>query len=287
MGKPTGFKEYTRQTIPYRNAAERLIDYKEIYTPHEDKQLSLQGARCMDCGVPFCQSDNGCPVYNLIPEWNDLIYNNRWEEALDRLHKTNNFPEFTGRVCPAPCEGACVLGVNNPAVTIKNIECSIIDKGFEEGWVVAKPPAKRSGRKVAIVGSGPAGLAAAAQLNQAGHTVTVYERDDRIGGLLMYGIPNMKLEKDVVDRRVKILEEEGIKFCTNSDVGGEGENGIEPSQLLSQCDALLLATGATTPRNLNIPNREGDGIYRKILKASLTRIYEINSIFQQQIKKLS
>ena len=261
MGKPTGFKEYTRQTIPYRNAAERLIDYKEIYTPHEDKQLSLQGARCMDCGVPFCQSDNGCPVYNLIPEWNDLIYNNRWEEALDRLHKTNNFPEFTGRVCPAPCEGACVLGVNNPAVTIKNIECSIIDKGFEEGWVVAKPPAKRSGRKVAIVGSGPAGLSAAAQLNQAGHTVTVYERDDRIGGLLMYGIPNMKLEKDVVDRRVKILEEEGIKFCTNSDVGGEGENGIEPSQLLSQCDALLLATGATTPRNLNIPNREGDGIY--------------------------
>ena len=162
MGKPTGFKEFTRQTVPYRNAAERLIDYKEIYTPHDDEKLSLQGARCMDCGVPFCQSDNGCPVYNLIPEWNDLIYNERWEEALERLHKTNNFPEFTGRVCPAPCEGACVLGVNDPAVTIKNIECSIIDKGFEEGWVVAKPPSKRSGKNIAIVGSGPAGLAAAA-----------------------------------------------------------------------------------------------------------------------------
>ena len=261
MGKPTGFKEFTRQTVPYRNAAERLIDYKEIYTPHEDEKLSLQGARCMDCGVPFCQSDNGCPVYNLIPEWNDLIYNERWEEALDRLHKTNNFPEFTGRVCPAPCEGACVLGVSDPAVTIKNIECSIIDKGFEEGWVVAKPPVKRSGKNISIVGSGPAGLAAAAQLNQAGHTITVYERDDRIGGLLMYGIPNMKLEKDVVDRRVKILKEEGITFLTNSDVGGDGENSVELPQLLSQSDALLLATGATTPRDLNIPNREGEGIY--------------------------
>jgi NAD(P)H-dependent glutamate synthase small subunit len=261
MGKPTGFKEFTRQTVPYRNAAERLIDYKEIYTPHEDEKLSLQGARCMDCGVPFCQSDNGCPVYNLIPEWNDLIYNERWEEALDRLHKTNNFPEFTGRVCPAPCEGACVLGVSDPAVTIKNIECSIIDKGFEEGWVVAKPPVKRSGKNISIVGSGPAGLAAAAQLNQAGHTITVYERDDRIGGLLMYGIPNMKLEKDIVDRRVKILEEEGITFLTNSDVGGDGENSVELPQLLSQSDALLLATGATTPRDLSIPNREGEGIY--------------------------
>lgn len=261
MGKPTGFKEFTRQTVPYRNAAERLIDYKEIYTPHDDEKLSLQGARCMDCGVPFCQSDNGCPVYNLIPEWNDLIYNERWEEALERLHKTNNFPEFTGRVCPAPCEGACVLGVNDPAVTIKNIECSIIDKGFKEGWVVAKPPSKRSGKNIAIVGSGPAGLAAAAELNQAGHTITVYERDDRIGGLLMYGIPNMKLEKNIVDRRVEILKEEGIAFLTNSDVGGDGKNSVELTQLLSQSDALLLATGATTPRNLNIPNRDGEGIY--------------------------
>lgn len=261
MGKPTGFKEFTRQTVPYRDAADRLIDYKEIYTPHEDEKLSLQGARCMDCGVPFCQSDNGCPVYNLIPEWNDLIYNQRWEEALDRLHKTNNFPEFTGRVCPAPCEGACVLGVNEPAVTIKNIECSIIDKGFEEGWVVAKPPAIRTGKTVAIVGSGPTGLAAAAQLNKAGHTVTVYERDNRIGGLLMYGIPNMKLEKNIVDRRVEILQEEGIQFLTNVNVGAEGKNAIQPSSLLEQNDALLLATGATAPRDLDIPNRLGDGIY--------------------------
>jgi NAD(P)H-dependent glutamate synthase small subunit len=215
----------------------------------------------MDCGVPFCQSDNGCPVYNLIPEWNDLVYNNRWKEALDRLHKTNNFPEFTGRVCPAPCEGACVLGANHPAVTIKNIECAIADKGFDEGWVVAKPPLERTGKKVAIVGSGPAGLAAAAQLNQAGHEVTVYERDDRIGGLMMYGIPNMKLEKSVIDRRVKLLEEEGVKFIVSSDVGGSSENGIAIEELWDESDALLLATGATSPRNLDIPHREGDGVH--------------------------
>jgi len=178
MGKPTGFKEFTRQTEPYRNAMDRLLDYEEIYTSHNDELLNSQGARCMDCGVPFCQSEEGCPVYNLIPEWNDLIYKGRWEEALDRLHKTNNFPEFTGRVCPAPCEGACVLGVNEPAVTIKNIECAIADKGFENGWVLANPPQQRSDKRVAIIGSGPAGLAAAAQLNLAGHNVTVYERDD-------------------------------------------------------------------------------------------------------------
>lgn len=261
MGKPTGFKEFDRQTEPYRNAMDRLVDYKEIYTDHDDSLLNTQGARCMDCGVPFCQSENGCPVYNLIPEWNDLIYKNRWREALDRLHKTNNFPEFTGRVCPAPCEGACVLGVNEPAVTIKNIECAIIDKGFESGWVVANPPQQRSGKKVAIVGSGPAGLAAADQLNRYGHDVTVFERDDRIGGLLMYGIPNMKLEKDIVDRRVNLLREEGIKFVVNADVGGSGENGIEVDQLLADNDALLLATGATTPRNLNIPQRDGKGIH--------------------------
>ena len=261
MGKPTGFKEFTRQTEPYRNAMDRLMDYEEIYTSHNDELLNSQGARCMDCGVPFCQSEEGCPVYNLIPEWNDLIYKGRWEEALDRLHKTNNFPEFTGRVCPAPCEGACVLGVNEPAVTIKNIECAIADKGFENGWVVANPPQQRSDKKVAIIGSGPAGLAAAAQLNLAGHNVTVYERDDRIGGLLMYGIPNMKLEKDVVDRRVNILAEEGINFVANADVGGSGENGVDVEQLLNDNDALLLATGATTARDLNIPNREGEGIH--------------------------
>ncbi len=261
MGKATGFKEFDRKTEPYRNAMERLVDYKEIYTSHDQALLNNQAARCMDCGVPFCQSDEGCPVYNLIPEWNDLIYKNRWKEALDRLHKTNNFPEFTGRVCPAPCEGACVLGVNEPAVTIKNIECAIVDKGFENGWIVANPPQQRSGKKVAVVGSGPAGLAAAAQLNHAGHEVTVYERDDRIGGLLMYGIPNMKLGKDVVDRRVNILQEEGVKFVVNADVGGSGENGIGVDQLLAENDALLLATGATTPRNLNIPQRDGDGIH--------------------------
>lgn len=261
MGKPTGFKEYERRAAPYRAPEERLLDYKEIYTPHNDKLLSIQGARCMDCGVPFCQSGEGCPVYNLIPEWNDLVYHGRWQEALDRLHKTNNFPEFTGRVCPAPCEGACVLGIHEPPVTIKNIEQAIIDKGFENGWVVANPPSFRTGKKVAIVGSGPAGLAAAAQLNQAGHEVTVYERADRIGGLLMYGIPNMKLEKDVVDRRVKLLEAEGVKFVVNADVGGTGANAIDVAELLTQVDALCLATGATKPRNLGIPGREGEGVY--------------------------
>jgi len=261
MGKPTGFKEFERSTVPYRAPAERLLDYKEIYTAPADEHLATQGARCMDCGVPFCQSENGCPVYNLIPEWNDLVYKGQWREALDRLHKTNNFPEFTGRVCPAPCEGSCVLGINEPAVTIKNIENAIIDKGFENGWVTANAPKFRTGKKVAVVGSGPAGLAAAAQLNQHGHEVTVYERADRIGGLLMYGIPNMKLEKDVVDRRVKLLEAEGVKFQTNADVGGEGENAIDVKALLNDVDALLMATGATTPRDLKINGREGDGVH--------------------------
>lgn len=261
MGKPTGFKEFERRTVPYRAPAERLLDYKEIYTPHDEEHLKTQGARCMDCGVPFCQSFNGCPVDNLIPEWNDLVYNGRWREALDRLHKTNNFPEFTGRVCPAPCEGACVLGITDPAVTIKNIENAIIDKGFDSGWVRANPPTFRSGRKVAVVGSGPAGLAAAAELNQAGHEVTVYEREDRIGGLLMYGIPNMKLEKDIVDRRVELLRKEGVKFVTRVDVGGKGVNGLDVNELLDKVDALCLTTGATTPRNLNIPGRDGEGVH--------------------------
>lgn len=261
MGKPTGFKEFEREVVPYRAPAERLLDYKEIYTPHDDAKLSTQGARCMDCGVPFCQSGEGCPVYNLIPEWNDLVYKGRWEEALERLHKTNNFPEFTGRVCPAPCEGSCVLGISEPAVSIKNIENAIIDKGFEQGWVKANPPSVRTGKKVAIVGSGPAGLAAAAQLNLAGHEVTVYERADRIGGLLMYGIPNMKLDKGVVDRRVKLLEEEGVRFIVNADVGGTGPNAVSVDKLLNEVDALCLATGATTARDLKIPHREGEGVY--------------------------
>ena len=261
MGKVTGFKEFEREVEPYRDASERSLDFKEIYTDHQPEHLQTQGARCMDCGVPFCQSVNGCPVHNLIPEWNDLVYRNRWREALDRLHKTNNFPEFTGRVCPAPCEGACVLGITDPAVTIKNIECSIVDKGFDEGWIVPEIPETRSDKSIAIVGSGPAGLTAAAQLNRAGHTVTVYERADRIGGLLMYGIPNMKLDKRFVDRRVDILRAEGINFVTNADVGGQGENAVDVTKLVADNDAVLLATGATLARDLNIPGREGDGVH--------------------------
>ena len=202
MGKPTGFKEFDREAVPYRDPIKRANDFLEIYTNAPEEHLTTQGARCMDCGVPFCQSDTGCPIDNLIPEWNDLVYHGRWRDALERLHKTNNFPEFTGRACPAPCEGACVLGITNPPVTIKNIENAIIDRGWEEGWITPEPPEIRTGKTVAIVGSGPAGLSAAAQLNSVGHSVTVYERADRIGGLLMYGIPNMKLDKASVQRRV-------------------------------------------------------------------------------------
>ncbi len=261
MGKPTGFQEFDRVVEPYRDTKARLVDFEEIYTPHQETQLATQGARCMDCGVPFCQSANGCPVYNLIPEWNDLVYKKQWHEALGRMNKTNNFPEFTGRVCPAPCEGACVLGISNPAVTIKNIECAIADRGFEEGWIKPLVPTRRTGKSVAIVGSGPAGIAAAAQLNQAGHLVTVYERDDRIGGLLMYGIPNMKLDKKLVDRRIDLLRAEGIHFEPNTDVGGRGANGLSVSSLLEKHDALLLATGATVPRDLSIPGRDGPGVH--------------------------
>ncbi|MCK5091478.1 MAG: glutamate synthase subunit beta, partial [Gammaproteobacteria bacterium] len=210
-----------------------------------------------DCGVPFCQSENGCPISNLIPEWNDLVYNGRWKEASDRLHKTNNFPEFTGRVCPAPCEGSCVLGINNPAVTIKNIECAIVDRAFDEGWVKALVPVSRTGKKVAVVGSGPAGLAAAEQLNKVGHQVTVYERADRIGGLLMYGIPNMKLGKDVIHRRVELMREQGIEFRTNADVG----NNEDAREVINAHDAVLFATGATQPRDLPIEGRDLNGVH--------------------------
>jgi NAD(P)H-dependent glutamate synthase small subunit len=262
MGKPTGFKEFERKTVPYREVSLRLNDYGEIFTgSHDVDHLQTQGARCMDCGVPFCMSANGCPVNNLIPEWNHLVYSDHWERALKRLHKTNNFPEFTGRVCPAPCEGACVLGITNPAVTIKNIEHAIIDHGFEEGWVTAAVPESRTGKTVAVVGSGPAGLAAAAQLNKAGHSVTVYERADRIGGLLMYGIPNMKLGKDVVQRRVDLLHAEGIEFVTNADVGGSGDGAVGINDLIKENDAVLFATGATNPRNLEAPGRELNGIH--------------------------
>ena len=257
MGKPTGFKEFDREVVPYRDPAVRLVDFDEIYTPHDPDHLATQGARCMDCGVPFCQSGNGCPVHNLIPEWNDLVFNDRWHDALDRLHKTNNFPEFTGRVCPAPCEGACVLGITNPPVTIKNIENAIIDRGFEEGWVVPNPPSTRTGKTVAIIGSGPCGLAAAAQLNSAGHEVTVYERQDRLGGLLMYGIPNMKLDKQIIERRVQLMRDEGVKFIVNADVG----KSVDVNQLVSDNDALLLATGATLARELPIPGRDAKGVH--------------------------
>ena len=257
MGKPTGFLEFDRVPAPYRPPLVRLGDWNEIYTDPGEKHASKQGARCMDCGVPFCQSSTGCPIDNLIPEWNDLIYRGRWREAIDRLHKTNNFPEFTGRVCPAPCESSCVLGIDDPPVTIKNNENAIINRAFAEGWVTPEAPAARSGKRVAVVGSGPAGLAAAAQLNKAGHRVTVYERDDRIGGLLMYGIPNMKLDKGVVERRVELLSAEGIEFVVGADVG----RNVEAAKLTKDNDALVLATGATQPRDLPIPGRQLGGVH--------------------------
>ncbi|MGE5659861.1 MAG: glutamate synthase small subunit [Actinomycetota bacterium] len=265
MGKPTGFIEYLREQPADQPPLDRIHNWDEFHIHMEEDKLRTQGARCMDCGIPFCHSGtlisgmaSGCPINNLIPEWNDLVYRGLWKEALDRLHKTNNFPEFTGRVCPAPCEGSCVLGINNPPVTIKNIESSIADKGWDEGWIAAEPPSKRTGKKVAVIGSGPAGLCAAAQLNKAGHWVTVFERADRPGGLLMYGIPNMKLEKKkVVQRRLAILEAEGVKFLCNTEVGKD----LPAENLLKEFDAVILCTGATKPRDLPIPGRELQGIH--------------------------
>ena len=264
MGKPTGFKEYLRELPVDRKSTERIRDWMEFHEHMDEAKLQDQAARCMDCGVPFCHTGtllsgmaSGCPINNLIPEWNDLIYRGLWQEALERLHKTNNFPEFTGRVCPAPCEGSCVLGINSPPVTIKNIECTIIDRGWESGWVKPEPPQRRTGKKVAVIGSGPAGLSAAAQLNKAGHTVTVYERADRPGGLLMYGIPNMKLDKEhVVLRRLKLLEQEGVQFVCNTEVGRD----LPARQLLDGHDAVVLATGATKPRDLPIEGRNLKGV---------------------------
>lgn len=261
MGNPTGFKEFAREKARYREVSLRTIDYAEIYTDVNEEQLKTQASRCMDCSVAFCQSDDGCPVANVCPEWNDLVYRGQWKDALDRLHNTNNFPEFTGRVCPAPCEGSCVLESVDEPVTIKNIEFAIIERGFEEGWVQARPPKFRTGKKIAIIGSGPAGLAAAAQLNNAGHHVTVYERSDRIGGLLMYGIPNMKLGKDVVERRINLLKEEGIEFVVDADVGAKSSNAIDVKQLERESDAVLFCTGATNARDLPIENRQLNGIH--------------------------
>jgi glutamate synthase (NADPH/NADH) small chain len=264
MGKPTGFKEYLRELPLDRDAIQRIKDWNEFHLHMDVAKLQQQGARCMDCGVPFCHTGSlisgmaaGCPIHNLIPEWNDLVYRGLWREALDRLHKTNNFPEFTGRVCPAPCEGSCVLGINEPPVTIKNIEVSIADKGWEEGWIIAEAPEKRTGKKVAVIGSGPAGLCAAAQLNKAGHSVTVFERSDRIGGLLMYGIPNMKLDKSLVLRRVDQMAKEGVTFVTNTEVG----KNYPAANLLKEFDAVVLATGATKPRDLPIEGRNLKGIH--------------------------
>jgi glutamate synthase (NADPH) small chain len=265
MGKPTGFIEYLRELPLDRPAIERIRDWNEFHFHMEVKKLREQAARCMDCGIPFCHTGtlisgmaSGCPIHNLIPEWNDLVYRGLWKEALDRLHKTNNFPDFTGRVCPAPCEGSCVLGINNPPVTIKNLECAIIDHGWDEGWVVPEPPSVRTGKKVAVVGSGPAGLCAAAQLNRAGHTVTVFERADRVGGLLTYGIPNMKLDKEqVVFRRIQQMEAEGIKFLTNTEVGVN----YPAANLLKEFDAVVICTGATKPRDLPIEGRNLKGVH--------------------------
>ncbi len=265
MGKPTGFIEYLREDPSELSPLNRIRNWDEFHLPMPEDKLRTQAARCMDCGTPFCHTGitinrmaSGCPINNLIPEWNDLIYRGLWREALERLHKTNNFPEFTGRVCPAPCEGACVLGIHNPPVTIKNIEYSIIEKGWEEGWVKPEPPQKRTGKKVAVVGSGPAGLCAAAQLNKAGHWVSVFERADRPGGLLMYGIPNMKLDKTaIVMRRIELLELEGVKFICNTEIGKD----LPVEQLLKEYDSVILCTGATKPRDLPIEGRSLKGIH--------------------------
>lgn len=255
MGKTTGFMEFSRELPVRRPASQRINDWFEIYQDFPEEKLRTQGARCMDCGVPFCQT--GCPVNNIIPDWNDLVYRDRWKEAVRQLHATNNFPEFTGRICPAPCEAACVLGINQPAVTIKQIEKSIVDRGFEEGWIRPEPPAFRSGKRVAVVGSGPAGLAAAQQLCRAGHETVVYEKADRIGGLLRYGIPEFKLEKHILDRRLEQMSAEGVQFVTNAHVGVS----VNVQELQRTFDAIVLAGGSEQPRDLMVSGRELKGIH--------------------------
>ena len=255
MGKATGFIEFSRVTAPARPVDERIRDFRHVQVEYPPDELTRQSARCMDCGIPFCHQ--GCPLGNLIPEWNDLVYRGAWRAALDRLHATNNFPEFTGLLCPAPCEGSCVLALNRDAVTIKSIELAIVDRGFAEGWVAAEPPVTRTWKKVAVIGSGPAGLAAAAELNRAGHTVTVFEKSDRIGGLLRYGIPAFKLEKAVLDRRLALLEAEGVVFRPGVDVGVD----VTAEALRRDFDAVLLAGGAGQPRDLPVPGRALDGVH--------------------------
>ena len=255
MGKATGFMEIQRKKHPTRPVAERVLDWREVYLPYPQAAIQAQGARCMDCGIPFCHQ--GCPLGTMIPDWNDLVYRDRWQAAIERLHATNNFPEFTGRLCPAPCEGSCVLGINDDPVTIKAVEVSIIDRAFDEGWVVPRPPAMRTSRKVAIVGSGPSGLAAADQLNRAGHHVTVFEKSDRIGGLLRYGIPEFKMEKRLLSRRIALLEAEGVVFRAGVNVGVD----IPLSTLREDFNAVLLAAGAGWPRDLNVPGRDLKGVH--------------------------
>jgi glutamate synthase (NADPH/NADH) small chain len=255
MGKATGFLEYKRETPERRPVGERTQDFFPLYVPFADEKLRTQGARCMDCGVPFCHT--GCPLNNLIPDWNDLVYRNRWQEAIRALHATNNFPEFTGMVCPAPCETACVLGINEPAVAIKTIENAIVERAFREGWIRPEPPEIRTGKRVAVIGSGPSGLAAAQQLNRAGHTVVVFEKADRAGGLLRYGIPDFKLEKSLIDRRLELMEKEGIQFQTGVHIGGD----TPVDSIRRKFDAFLLTGGAEQPRDLAIPGRELKGIH--------------------------
>jgi glutamate synthase (NADPH/NADH) small chain len=255
MGKTTGFLEHTRETPTRRAVTDRVRDWFEIYQPFPEDNVRTQGARCMDCGVPFCHT--GCPLNNLIPDWNDLVYRGRWREASRQLHATNNFPEFTGRLCPAPCEASCVLGINEPPVTIKHIEQAIVDRAFAEGWILPEPPLVRTGKRVAVVGSGPAGLAAAQQLARAGHSVTVFEKSDRIGGLLRYGIPNFKMEKRHVDRRIEQMRAEGVEFVVNAHVGA----GISMDDLRRDFHVVLLAMGAEQPRDLPIPGRDLAGIH--------------------------
>lgn len=279
MAKPTGFLDYRRQTPSYRHPQERILDWREFLLPLTEAEQKRQGARCMDCGVPFCHSGHmlqgmvsGCPLHNLIPEWNELLYRGLWQEAASRLFKTNVFPEFTGRVCPAPCEGSCTLGIHEPPVTVKANELAIVEKAFQEGWVKPHPPRYRSGKKVAIVGSGPCGLACAHFLNQEGHHVTVYERDDHPGGLLMYGIPNMKLEKDIVLRRLELMKAAGIRFCVNTEVGRD----ISAEELYQKNDALILCAGAAQPRDLQVEGRSLQGIHFAIdfLKSNTKRLLQ-------------